>query len=56
MKVKLVKSYIGRTPNQKKNLKALGLHKINQEKEHSKDKSILGKIYKVKHLVEVKEK
>lgn len=55
MKVKLVKSYIGRTPKQKKNLKALGLHKIGQEKDHTRENSILGKIEKVKHLVEVKE-
>lgn len=55
MKVKLVRSPIGCTPNQKKNLKALGLHKINQEREHSKDNSIMGKVRKVKHLVEVKE-
>jgi len=55
MKVKLVRSPNGCSPNQKKNLKALGLHKINQEREHSKDNTIIGKIKKVKHLVEVKE-
>lgn len=55
MKVKLTRSPNGCTPNQRKNLKALGLHKINQVREHSRDNTILGKIRKVKHLVEVSE-
>jgi large subunit ribosomal protein L30 len=56
MKVKLVRSSIGCTPNQRKNLKALGLRKINQVKELPDHPTIWGKIYKVKHLVEVVEK
>jgi large subunit ribosomal protein L30 len=53
MKVKLRRSYYGRTPNQRKNLKALGLRRIDQVKELPDNPSIRGKINKVKHLVEV---
>ncbi len=56
MKVKLVRSPYGRTPNQRKNLKALGLRKINQVKELPDHPTIWGKIKKVKHLVEVIER
>lgn len=55
MKVKLVRSYIGINKKQKRNLKALGLRKINQVKSFSNTKDILGKINKVNHLVEVIE-
>ncbi len=56
MKVKLVKSYYGRTPNQRRNLEALGLKKINQVRELPDHPTIWGKINKVKHLVEVIER
>ncbi len=56
MKVKMIRSKIGATPNQKKNLKALGLKKINQVRELPDHPTIWGKINKVKHLVEVIEK
>ena len=55
MKLKLVRSRIGCTPNQKKNLRALGLNRIGQVKEVAAHDSTLGKINKVKHLVEVIE-
>lgn len=56
IKVKLVRSKIGTTPNQRKNLLALGLKKRGQVKELPNHPTIWGKINKVKHLVEVVEK
>ena len=53
MKVKLVRSKIGKTPNQRKNIQALGLRKINQVKELNDNPVVWGMISKVKHLVEV---
>jgi large subunit ribosomal protein L30 len=55
MKVKLVRSSIGATKHQRKNLQALGLRKVNQVKEFSDVPSIRGKIRKVSHLIEVIE-
>jgi large subunit ribosomal protein L30 len=53
MKIKLVRSKIGCTPNQRKTLQALGLRKLNQVKEHEGTPTIVGMVNKVKHLVEV---
>lgn len=53
MKVKLIRSPIGCTPNQQKNLQALGLKRMGQVKEFSTGPAIQGKIQKVKHLLEV---
>ena len=53
MKVKLVRSKIGCTPKQKRNLQALGLRKMNSEREIPNDPVYLGMVEKVKHLVEV---
>jgi len=55
MKIKLVRSSIGATKHQRKNLQALGLRKMNQVKEFPDDPSIRGKLKKVSHLVEVIE-
>lgn len=55
LKVKLVKSIIGRKEDQVSTLKALGLKKINNEVEHNDTPQIRGMIQKVIHLVEVKE-
>ncbi|MCV6631343.1 MAG: 50S ribosomal protein L30 [Flavobacteriaceae bacterium] len=55
VKVKQVRSNIGRTQNQKRTLEALGLHKIGQVVEHEATPSILGMVNKVKHLVSVEE-
>ena len=46
-------SRIGTTAQQRKNLAALGLRKINQSVEHEDSKMILGMIEVVKHLVKV---
>lgn len=55
LKVKLVKSIIGRKEDQVSTVKALGLKKINSEVEHNDTPQIRGMIQKVMHLVEVKE-
>lgn len=55
LKVKQIKSKIGCKPDQVKTLEALGLHKINQVREHEDNAVIRGMIYKVRHLVEVVE-
>jgi large subunit ribosomal protein L30 len=47
------KSVIKRPQNQKLNIISLGLGKINRSIEVEKTPEVLGKIEKVKHLVEV---
>lgn len=54
-RVTQTKSKIGSTQRQKKTLEALGLHKINQTKEHEATPQVLGMIGKVKHLVSYEE-
>jgi large subunit ribosomal protein L30 len=53
--IKQVRSSIGTKPKQRKTLVALGLRKINAEREHENSDVIKGMIDKVHHLVEVKE-
>lgn len=53
IKVTQIKSPIGRNKTQKETLIGLGLNKINRSKNFKKDKSILGMIDKVKHLVKI---
>ena len=53
VKVKLVRSTIGRPKRQKDTVLALGLKKLNQTVEHEGTPQVLGMIAKVKHLVEV---
>ena len=55
IKVKQVRSVIGRTKTQKLTLEALGLRKLNQVVEHEATPSILGMVAAVKHLVEVQK-
>lgn len=55
LKVKLIKSIIGRKEDQIDTIKALGLNKINSEVLHDDTPQIRGMIRKVIHLVEVKE-
>lgn len=55
LKVKLVRSKIGCSPNQRSVLESLGLQKIRQEKSHEDSPVIRGMVAKVKHLVEVTE-
>ena len=53
LKITQIKSRIGATEQQCKNLDALGLRKINRTVEHSDSPIILGMIERVKHLVKV---
>ena len=55
MKITQIKSRIGSSALQKRNLDALGLRKINQTVEHDDSAIILGMIAKVKHLVKSEE-
>tara|TARA_B100000427_G_scaffold146072_1_gene121450 strand:- start:141 stop:329 length:189 start_codon:yes stop_codon:yes gene_type:complete len=54
IKVKQIKSAIGRKDYQRKNLIGLGLNKINRERTLEDTPSVRGMIEKVKHLVDVK--
>ena len=51
----MVRSPIGRNPNQRKTVKALGLRKMHQTIEVEATPSVLGMVKTVSHLVEVKE-
>lgn len=53
--ITLVKSLIGRKPNQVKTAKALGLSKINQTVVKDDNEAIRGMINTIAHLVSVKE-
>lgn len=55
IKIKLVKSTIGRKKDQIATVKALGLRKIRHVVEHEDTPQIRGMINKVTHLVEVEE-
>ncbi len=55
IKIKQIRSLIGKTPAQRATIKALGLRKINHVVEHEDNAAIRGMIFKVKHMVEVVE-
>ncbi len=55
LKITQVKSRIGQTGNQKKNLDALGLTRMGRTVEHEANPVILGMIEKVKHLVKIEK-
>ena len=55
LKITQIKSRIGSSALQKRNLDALGLRKIDQTVEHDDSAIILGMIAKVKHLVKIEE-
>ena len=55
LKITQVRSQIGTTAQQRKNLAALGLRKINQSVKQSDSVIIKGMIERVKHLVVVEE-
>ncbi|MGB0811261.1 MAG: 50S ribosomal protein L30, partial [Flavobacteriaceae bacterium] len=54
-KVTQTRSYIKRSENQKRTLKALGLKNIGNSVEHDDSAAVLGMIDKVKHLVSVEQ-
>jgi len=55
LKIRQVKSVIGRKPNQRRTIAALGLKRINYVVEHEATPSILGMVRTVSHLIEVEE-
>jgi len=55
LRITWVKSGIGCPKDQRRTLKALGFHRLNQTIEHDDSPSIRGMIFKVKHLVKVEE-
>ena len=56
IKIKQIKSRIGRPKDQKMTLNALGLTKMNKVVEHNATPQILGMVNKVKHLITLVEK
>lgn len=55
VRIKQIKSGIGRPERQKRTLIALGIKKMNNTIEHEATPQILGMIDKVKHLLAVEE-
>ena len=55
LQIKLVRSPLGRKPNQRKTVEALGLRKMNQIVELEGTPPVVGMVKTVAHLVEVKE-
>jgi large subunit ribosomal protein L30 len=55
LKIKQVRSTIGRLENQKRTIKALGLGKLNKTVIHDDQPSIRGMLNTVKHLITVEE-
>ena len=55
IKIKQVRSRIGRPKDQRRTLDALGLRKMNNVVEHNATPQILGMVKKVSHLVTVIE-
>ena len=56
IKVKLIKSKYGILQDQRNTLTALGLRRINAEREFADTPVVRGMIFKVKHLVQVTER
>ncbi len=55
VKIKWIKSTIGRSYKQKRTIRALGLKRLNQEVTKELTPQIEGMIRKVSHLVKVEE-
>ena len=55
IKVKQVRSRIGRSKDQKRTLDALGLRKMNAVVTHEATPQILGMVNKIKHLITIVE-
>ena len=53
IKIKLIRSWIGSTPKQRKVLAALGLKKMHTVKTYKDTPAIRGMVAKVPHMVEV---
>jgi large subunit ribosomal protein L30 len=55
LKIRQVKSAIGRHEKQKKTIRALGIRRMHQEIVLEVTPSILGMVKKVEHLLEIEE-
>ncbi len=55
IKIKQIRSRIGRPKDQKRTLDALGLRKLNSMVEHNSTPQILGMIHKIRHLIDIIE-
>jgi large subunit ribosomal protein L30 len=55
IRIKLVKSLIGRSDRQQATVKGLGLHKVNSEVIREKSPEVLGMIRKIDFLLQVEE-
>jgi large subunit ribosomal protein L30 len=55
LRVTLVRSPIGYPEPQKRTVRALGLHRMNQTIEHEDSPAVRGMITKVVHLVRIEE-
>ena len=55
IKIKQVKSRIGRSKDQRRTMDALGLRKMNSIVEHNATPQILGMVKKISHLIMVVE-
>jgi large subunit ribosomal protein L30 len=55
LRITLVKSFHGYSPDQVSTVKTLGLRKINQSVVREDSLTLRGQVMKVKHLVTVKE-
>ena len=53
IKIKQIRSRIGRPKNQKRTLDALGLRKMHQIVEHNLTPQIQGMLNKINHLVKI---
>ena len=56
LSVTWTKSSVGYAEDQKRTIKALGLHRLNQSVTHDDSSSVRGMINKVRHLVSVEVK
>jgi large subunit ribosomal protein L30 len=56
MKIKLVKSPIGNNARIRATIKTLGFKKLNQTIEVKDDPCVIGKVNKVKHMLEILDK
>ena len=55
LKIRWVKSYIGRTEDQRDTIRSLGFKKLNEERTVKNTPEIRGMVKKVLHLVKVLE-
>jgi large subunit ribosomal protein L30 len=55
IKITQIRSIINRPKNQKRTIKALGIHRMHHSVVHEGTPQILGMVRKVSHLVEVEE-